>query len=480
MLHLPHDLILMRDSWTSKEFDGISLCDKRLEKRFYSLSSALSKKPLSPINKAVDDWKACKAAYRFFDNSNITPEKILKPHIENTIRRCQHYPFVLAIQDSSSFNYTNHRSKKDLGYIGKGDPDSKDSTGFYIHPTLAVSPQGLPLGLLSNYFWKRTGENKEFCDEKESSRWVNSVEEIQERCQNNIRYISVADRECDFNDYFLSFLDNGNHFLIRSKSNRKIKESFSKLHPYIKAGPIKSEFQLEIVNKRGKGNRQVKKHFKGRFRDKNGHFKRVVNLKLQFERVHLLLHSGHRNREDIDFPVSVVRVSEDLKDKANESVPIEWILLTSLNIDSVDVAELMIDFYNKRWVIESYFKTLKSGCKVEDCRLSTYKRITAFISLCTVIAWRIAWMSIINRTKGDAPSNTVLSKLEWESLYMAIHKTKKLPEKVPAIRESILWIAQLGGFLNRKGDGNPGMVTIWRGWQRLTDIAMMREILLPP
>lgn len=470
----------MLDKWTLSEFNNINIGDKRLNRRIYSLSASLSGQPLAPINKATDDWAATKAAYNFFNNKKVTPEKILSPHIQNTIDRCEKYPFVLALQDSSSFNYTAHESKKDFGTIGNGSKseEAQKSKGLYIHPTLAVSPEGLPLGLLSNYFWKRTCKEEEFeSDEKESARWVNSVEELREQCHDRINFISVGDRESDFNEYLLSFIGDKNHFLIRSKANRKIKESCDKLHLFMKKSLVRDEFKIEVVNKKGKGNRQVKKKLKGRFKGEDGSFKRIANLKLQYEKVHLYLHSGHRNREDIELPISVVRVFEERENMETGEYPIEWILITSIEVENSDIAKLMVDFYNKRWTIETYFKTLKSGCNVEDCRLETYKGITAYIALFTVIAWRIAWMAFVKRTDPDEPCTTVLSDIEWKALYATIHKTKKIPKAIPKVDEVVIWIARLGGYLNRKSDPPPGNTVIWRGWERLSDLALMKEIL---
>ena len=136
-----------------------------------------------------------------------------------------------------------------------------------------------------------------------------------------------------------------------------------------------------------------------------------------------------------------------------------------------------IDWYKHRWQIEVYFKVLKSGTKVERVRLETKERLLRYIALLSVIAWRLYWLTMLNRHARDADCTNVLEDHEWKALYYVTHKTPRLPEKIPTVSEAVLWIAKLGGFLGRKSDGNPGVTVLWRGWQRLNDITETFAIL---
>jgi len=138
---------------------------------------------------------------------------------------------------------------------------------------------------------------------------------------------------------------------------------------------------------------------------------------------------------------------------------------------SFEEAHGVIGWYCGRWQIEVFHKVLKSGCRVEHCRLQTANRLYNFVALMSVIAWRLHWMTYINRCQPDLPCTVVLTTIEWEALYMRIHKSSRLPDTVPTIHQAVRWIAQLGGFLGRKSDGEPGVTTLWRGWQRLQDMA---------
>ena len=168
--------------------------------------------------------------------------------------------------------------------------------------------------------------------------------------------------------------------------------------------------------------------------------------------------------------LNAILVQED-NPSASVDELLEWLLLTNTPVATFADALQVVQWYCSRWQIEVYHKVIKSGCKVEDCRLKTADRLQNYIALMNVIAWRLLWLTYINRAEPNLPCTAILTPTEWESLYMRIHKTTQLPESIPTVRQAVRWIAQLGGFLGRKGDGEPGVVVIWRGWQRLQDIA---------
>ena len=158
-------------------------------------------------------------------------------------------------------------------------------------------------------------------------------------------------------------------------------------------------------------------------------------------------------------------------DPPADVTPLEWLLLTNVPVYSFEDAVERVKWYRCRWHIEVYFKVLKSGCKVEDCRLQTAERLKRYLTLSSVIAWRLYWLTHINRHYPNAPCITILTQYEWQALYATIHRSTVLPQEIPTVRQAVRWIAQLGGFLGRKRDGEPGVTVIWRGWQRLNDIS---------
>lgn len=167
--------------------------------------------------------------------------------------------------------------------------------------------------------------------------------------------------------------------------------------------------------------------------------------------------------------LNVIWVKESDPPHGTESL--EWFIYTDLPVDTIEAAAGIIDTYKLRWQIELFHKVLKSGCRIEDCRLETAERLKKYITLCSIIAWRILWMTHLNRKNPKATCDSFLTEAEWKALYCQIHQKKTPPRDPPNIHEAIHWIARLGGFLDRKSDGEPGMITIWRGWQRLSDLA---------
>jgi len=151
--------------------------------------------------------------------------------------------------------------------------------------------------------------------------------------------------------------------------------------------------------------------------------------------------------------------------------PISWLLLTTLEINSFESAIRCVKWYTYRWLIERYHYTLKSGCRIEELQLETARRINMALATYSIVAWRLLWLTYEARHNPDVSCDTVLDTIEWQSLCVNFTQNPIPPKKPPTLREAIRMIAMLGGFLGRKGDGEPGVKTIWRGLRRLHDIA---------
>ena len=151
--------------------------------------------------------------------------------------------------------------------------------------------------------------------------------------------------------------------------------------------------------------------------------------------------------------------------------PIDWMLLTTVAVSRFEEAEERMRWYGKRWGIEVYHRTLKSGCRIEDRRLDNGDRLTSCIAIDMVVAWRVFLLTMLSREHPELPCDAALSEDEWRALTV-FYTHQAPPKKPPSIKEAILMIAKLGGFLGRKSDGNPGTTTVWRGLQRLGDITL--------
>ena len=155
-------------------------------------------------------------------------------------------------------------------------------------------------------------------------------------------------------------------------------------------------------------------------------------------------------------------------------------LLTTLPITTLEEGLQVLTWYTYRWRIERYHYTLKSSCQVEKLQLETADRLMRALAVYSIVALRLLSLTYQARQTPDAPCTVALSGSEWCALYAAVHKTTKLPQTPPDLKTAVLWIAKLGGFLSRKGDGQPGVKVIWRGFRRLEDLTSMWEIFHDP
>jgi hypothetical protein len=455
--------------WCVDEFNSVELHDARLNARCTQLAVQLAMEPSLPINQACEDWADAKAAYRFFDNDDVTSQRIQAPHQQRTIERMTAYPRVLAIQDTTFLNYTQHPKTEGLGPIGK---KSQKQRGFGLHSTLAVSPDGLPLGVLTQAAFTRPDDEPshrpEECrllpiEQKESYRWLQAFEQTLALAPEGVEVITVCDREADIYEMFAFAQRRKAFLLVRASSNRALlddegcKNEARKLWPKVEAQPVAGYLTVRIT---GNGTRP----------------EREATVSVRFAAVTLRPPWRPNGLKLPAIRLNAILVREE-HPPADVEEPIEWLLLTNTRVRTFDQAQEVIGWYCCRWQIEVFHKVLKSGCRVEDCRLQTADRLHSFVALMSVIAWRLHWLTYLNRYQPDWPCTVALTTIEWEALYMRIHKSKRLPDEVPTIREAVRWIARLGGFLGRKSDGEPGVTAIWRGWQRLQDLAATWEIV---
>jgi len=450
---------ISNEEWTSEEFAGIDLRDERLNRRCQELARALGEQPSAPINQACEDWADTKAAYRFFDNDKVTPAKITEPHRQRTRERMKAYHLVLAVQDTTFFNYTHHPNTEGLGEIGN---KRQKQRGFGMHSTLAMTEEGKPLGLLTQAFFLRPiGETshqpqqlrKLPIEEKESYRWIEALEQTLALTPADTKVVTVCDREADIYEMFVVAQEQSAPLLVRASVDRCLdeQEEVNKLWDKVERQPIADTLIVEIT-----GNQKRKA--------------RQATVTIRFVQVKLKPPWRPQQKKLPVVTLNAILVREE-NPPATIDEPIQWLLLTNTPVDDFEDAVRVVGWYSCRLQIEFYHKIIKSGGSVEDCRLETVERLQNYIALTSVIAWRLHWLTYLNRTHPDLPCTVALNTIEWQALYMRIHRTTKLPDRPPSLRQAVRWIAQLGGFLGRKSDGEPGITAIWRGWQRLQDIA---------
>lgn len=463
------------EGWAADEMGQAELGDRRLNDRLVSICDRFSEAPESPINQACRDWAETKAAYRFFKNEGVRSGDILEAHRQRTAERAKPHKTILAIQDTSYFVYTSHSRTTGLGPMSlKKGKHVKEifSNGLVMHACLAATTAGLPLGLLDQKVFVRkllSAKRRRLADvtpleKKESYRWLESLKNTQ-AIAGETRVVTVCDREADMYGLFELSDRLKSPVLVRAnvdravnKKSRYAEKNVVRLWAFMRERPAAGTQTIEIPQ------RKATAHVKAR----NA---RTAILTVKFGTFRFNPPRNdvkHRSAQLPDLPMYAVYAYES--DPPEQEEPVAWMLLTNLPVSNFEEACEKVRWYCLRWRIEMYFKVLKSGFKVEDCRLATADRLIRYLTVMSIVAWRLFMITLIARTDPDLPCTEFLSPPEWKVLFQSVHKGKALPEKAPPMGQVVVWIARLGGFLARKSDGMPGTVTLWRGWKRLTDL----------
>jgi hypothetical protein len=467
-------------SWAAEEFAEGRLGDTRLDARLVKLCDRFSDAPESPINQACSDWAETKAAYRFFQNESVAVETILAAHRCKTVERARKYQKILAVQDTSYFVYTSHLKTEGLGRLSlkKGkNVKTIHSNGLMMHACLAVTTEGLPLGLLDqNIFSRKVRPPKPRpskyakphdhlpVEEKESYRWLEALANTK-KAMGNAEVIGVADREADFYDLFKFSDQIGCPVLVRANADRTInrrsryaEKCVEKLWEHMQQQPETGSYTIDIPQ------RSKTKHCKEREARSA-----TVTVRFGSFRLNPPRNNPKHSQEHLpDLNMNAVYVLEHNPPDSKE--PVEWMLLTNLPVTSFEEAYEKVRWYCLRWRIEMYFKVLKSGFRVEACRLEHADRLTRYLTVMSIVAWRLFMITLVARTDPTTPCSTLLADHEWKVLFRKATRNQPLPKQPPCIGDVVTWVAKLGGYLARKSDGPPGTLTLWRGWKRLADL----------
>jgi len=297
-------------------------------------------------------------------------------------------------------------------------------------------------------------------EEKESYRWLAALKNAQP-VHRETQVVTVCDREADIYELFQLSAELAAPVLVRANYDRPInkrsmyaEKDIVKLWPHLEHQPCAGSFAIEIPARRGT------KHATPRA-------PRLATVEVRF--VAFTLNPPKRLSSTLpNLAMWAIYVRE--QDPPAGEPPLEWMLLTNLPIENFDQAYEKVQWYCLRWRIEMYHKVLKSGFRIEHCRLGEAQRLIRYVTVMSIIAWRVLMLTLIARTHPEAPCTTLLTDHEWKVLYCTVHRTTTLPSQPPTLHDAILWIARLGGFLARKNDGQPGTILLWRGWKRLTDL----------
>ncbi|MGH2412503.1 MAG: IS4 family transposase [Microcystaceae cyanobacterium] len=452
-------------SWIDEELKTVDLGDKRRARRLGRILEDLTAQPEASVPQASRDNASMQGTYEFWANVRIKAQEILQPHIEATIERIKEHPIVLAIQDTTELDFGKTQRIRKLGSLGHGE-----AKGLKVHTVLCSTADGLPLGVLHQKTWTRENprqgkgdqRRKQAIAEKESHRWLECLKVTQELVPPETKVVTVGDREADIFELFATPRRSGSELLIRAAQNRNVK---------VKADTGEEELLFEALRKAPISG-QVTLELQRTPRRKA----RAATLTVRWIKVELQPPTQHPQRKKL----TGVRVWAILASEENPPIretPVSWLLLTTLSVNNFSGACECLRKYSKRWAIERFHYVLKSGCHLEELQLEEAQRIEKALATYCIVAWRLLWLTYQARVNPQQAATVALEKAEWQALYCMIKKTPMPPAEPPTISECIRWIASLGGFLGRKCDGEPGVKTLWRGWQRLNDIALTWQLL---
>ena len=437
--------------WTEEEFGTVQFFDERLKQRLFTLAADFFAQPGELVPQASNGSVAkTKAAYRFFKNSTVDMQTLLRPHIESTIERLRSYPVILAVQDTTTLNYTAHPPEG----VGPINTSQNSAVGLLLHDTMAFTPEGTPLGLLNVQCWARDPEEagkrhrrKELpIEQKESIKWLISyrvVAEAQKLCPETM-FVSVGDREADIYELFHEASQDPSNprLLIRAERTRNRKVEQEELWQRMSGEPVAGWLDVEIARR---GSRPA----------------RTARVQVRFAQVVLTPPKNSTLQ-----PVSVWAVwAREVGHGAQVKEPIDWMLLSTVETGSFEQARERLFWYSRRWGIEVYHRTVKSGCRIQDRRLDDADSLEACLAIDLVVAWRVYWLTMVGRERPDTPCEQFLREEEWRVL--SAWATGKMADTPPTAQQVTRWIGKLGGWLARGKQDNPGTTCMWRGLVRL-------------
>ena len=453
------------DQWAENEFGDAPLGDVRLSRRLVKVAAAQAEVPDRAFSGvAKGDWPAVKAYYRMIDSpdeSAVSMPNILKPHRQRTLRRMQGQKTVLCVQDGSDLNYNNLAMCKDLGLIGTNQTGAK-SRGLHLHSTFAVAPNGLPLGVVRADCLAPKGKSPEDdrpateipIEEKKTFTWIEHHRHLVELADAlpHTRLIDVCDREADFFELFDEQRKNPRvELLVRAKYDRNITAEPGKLFAAVSQTPIQSRVRVHVP-------RQSARPKKSKQKARPKRPGRTVALAVRYLRIQLRPPEYHEGKEPID--IWIVHALEE-NPPANTK-PVEWFLLTTIEITSPEDAEQCLRWYCLRWRIEDWHRVLKSGCRIEDLAHENAERLSRAIAISLVIAWRIMLMTLLGRETPELPAEVLFSDIELRTLKAYAKKKGLTPPTL--LGDAVRLVAKIGGYLGRNNDPPPGHQLLWHGY----------------
>jgi len=446
------------EQWAELEFADASLGDARRTKRLVRIGAALVERARGTLPGSLGGWAESKAAYRLLSNPEVAYEEILAPHLKRVREACRQPGEYLLVEDTTSLDFTSHVAAQDLGRIG----DDR-GRGLWLHSTLALpvqrwnadqEPEVVLEGLFDQRYWARTmptlgsgkGKRRKGRERpRESDRWARAAVESGAP-PSGVDWTYVADRESDIYEAFARCRDNGWHYVVRANQPRALAETDGSVFTAVAEAPPAGRMAVDLRSRPGQAARRAE---------------------LVLRTCAVTLRGPHRpGRRVAPFTVTAVEARETAPPQGAR--PVHWVLLTDRPCSTPEAVLRTVKTYTRRWLIEEYHKALKTGTGIERSQLATAARITALLGILSVVAVQLLNAKLLATTRPDDP---VAPEQMDETVRAVLEATCGRPAEGWTNKTFHVAIARMGGYLNRKGDGPPGWITIWRGFQKLMLLA---------
>jgi hypothetical protein len=471
--------------WVVDEVKTAKLNDKRLNERLAEVLSQLAARPTASIPAACGGRAEMVAAYRFCENEKTGFKAVLQPHRDATRQRMAAQPVVILPQDTTEIDATRPGQR----VAGAGPLDGDSRRGALLHVLYAFTPDGTPLGTVHATAWVR--EEGTVCaqlsraeraaipiEEKESHRWVTTLQQANEEAQRcpTTQFVCVADSEADIYEVLVEGTrePGRSHWIVRACQNRALfcenggNHGEKYVREFVLEQPALFGKTIQVRGRKGK----VACETRGRRQPRES---RPAEMVVRAAGV-TLRPPWRPDCKLSPVSVNVVLVSEVNPPSGDE--PVEWLLLTDLPIDSIEQVRRIIEYYCVRWMIEVFFRVLKSGCRVEERLFEYMDRLLTCLALYMIVAWRTLYVCRIGRSCPEISCEAIFDPAEWKSVWKVVHREDP-PAAPPPLGVFVRLVAQLGGYVNRKRDDPPGPQTVWIGLQRMHDFATCWQLFGP-
>ncbi len=449
-------------AWATKEFGAAELGDRRRTLRLVNMATAVSLRPKGTVTGVFRSSATRQGAYDLLSNDAVTPSSILDAMAQATTERTAGHGYCFVAIDGTSLSLADWQRRKDFGAIGR---TSHGARGLKVINSLALSPEGVPLGLLDQQWWQRKAHKRRrdcqrrLVGEKETRFWLGGIQESLRRLENvHTPAWFLIDREGDRYQTLKKLAETGQRFTVRSTYGTRFVFQSGKrmrLSQAVRRGSRRFQYSLQIP---------------GRFNRR----RRVARLLVRSARVTLdMVEAPTKERYPLE--VNVVDVREYAATARNDE-PIHWRLFTNAPIRNRSQVQHVITGYTHRWKIEEFHRTWKSGaCCVEDTQLRSSAKVIRWAMILAATAARIERLKGLARTHSDVAASAEFSRHELMAIaimrrHFACSDTDRIETRL-SVATLVERIAELGGYTGEHSGGPPGSTTIRRGLDLIAPVA---------